>query len=76
MAVGPYSTEYRIIPGVRLATAACGIKSRGELDLVLFEFAEGSNSAGIFTKSAFAAAPIFVSRRHLERAGSRFFLIN
>ena len=76
MAVGPYSTEHKIVPGVRLASVACGIKGRDELDLVLLEFTDGSNSAGIFTKSAFAAAPVLLGRQHLEQAGSRFFLIN
>ena len=76
MAVGPHSTEHRIVPGVRLASVACGIKGEDVLDLVLFEFAEGSNTAGIFTRSAFAAAPVLVGRKHLQQAGSRFFLIN
>ena len=76
MAVGSYSTEYKIVPGVRLSSVACGIKPKDELDLVLIEFADSSNSAGIFTKSAFAAAPVLVGRKHLKNAGSRFFVIN
>jgi len=76
MAVGRNSTEHKIVPGVGLASLACGIKGSGELDLVLLEFVDGSNSAGIFTKSTFAAAPVLLARKHLEQASSRFFLIN
>ena len=76
MAVGLFSTEHKAVPGVRLASVACGIKGKDQLDLVLIDFADGSNSAGIFTQSAFAAAPIVVARNNLKNAGSRFFLIN
>lgn len=76
MAVGPASTEFKVVPGVRLASTACGIKGQDELDLVLLEFIEGSVTAGIFTQSAFAAAPVLVGRRHLELTDSRYFLIN
>lgn len=76
MAVGPHSTDHKTVPGVRLASVACGIKGADQLDLVLFEFAEGSETAGIFTRSAFAAAPVLIGREHLEQAKSRYFLIN
>ena len=76
MAVGPSSTDHWVVPGVRLASIACGIKDQDELDLVLIEFAEGSQTAGVFTQSVFAAAPVLVGRRHLAEASSRYFLIN
>ena len=76
MAVGPHSTEHCSVAGVRLASVACGIKGEDELDLVLLEFAEGSETAGIFTQSSFAAAPVLVGREHLVQARSRYFLIN
>lgn len=76
MAVGPSSTDHWVVPGVRLASIACGIKDQDELDLVLIEFAEGSQTAGVFTQSLFAAAPVLVGRRHLAEASSRYFLIN
>lgn len=76
MAVGPSSTDHWMVPGVRLASVACGIKDQDELDLVLIEFAEGSQTAGVFTQSVFAAAPVLVGRRHLAEASSRYFLIN
>jgi glutamate N-acetyltransferase / amino-acid N-acetyltransferase len=76
MAVGDYSTDFHIVPGVRLGGVPCGIKSGGRLDLVLFEFAPGSVTAGVFTQSHFAAAPVLVGREHLEQSNSRYFLIN
>ena len=51
MAVGDYSTEHSSVPGVRLASASCGIKGQDELDLVLIEFSEGSKTVGVFTQS-------------------------
>ena len=37
MAVGDYSTDFHIVPGVRLGGVPCGIKGIDQLDLVLFE---------------------------------------
>lgn len=76
MAVGEASTDFIAVPGVRLASVPCGIKDRDQLDLVLFEFAEGSTTAGVFTQSHFAAAPVQVSKEHLAKRNSRYFLIN
>ncbi len=76
MAVGEASTDFEIVPGVRLAGVPCGIKGQDQLDLVMFEFAPGSSTAGVFTQSHFAAAPVLISREHLTRCSSRYFLIN
>lgn len=76
MAVGPSSVEFAAVPGVRLASLACGIKQGGKQDLVLMEFAESSVAAGVFTQSLFAAAPVEVGRRHLKSASTRYFLVN
>ena len=76
MAVGTHSEEFLPVPGVRLASVAAGIKSANALDLVLFEFAEGSTTAAVFTKSHFAAAPVLVGQRHLERTSPGYFIVN
>ena len=76
MAVGDYSTDFHIVPGVRLGGVPCGIKGEDQLDLVLFEFVAGSVTCGIFTQSHFAAAPVLVGREHLDQRDSRYFLIN
>ena len=76
MAVGAASTDFKVVPGVRLAGVSCGIKGQDQPDLVLFEFVRGSRTAGMFTQSHFAAAPVLVSREHLEKQDTRYFLIN
>ena len=76
MAVGNYSKDFHVVPGVRLAGVPCGIKGMDKTDLVLFEFVSGSVTAGIFTQSHFAAAPVLVGREHLDQSNSRYFLIN
>ena len=76
MAVGEASTHFEVVPGVRLAAAACGLKAGGNLDLVLMELAEGSTSAAVFTQNLFAAAPVLVGRRHLAGGAPRRWLIN
>ena len=76
MAVGNSSLDFHVVPGVKLASVACGLKPDGVHDLVMFEFVEGSNTAAVFTKSLFAAAPVEVGRSHLQQASPRYFLIN
>ena len=76
MAVGEAALNFKTVRGVRLAATHCGIKRDGSTDLVLLEFAEGSYTAGVFTRSLFAAAPVQICRRHLASAASRYMLIN
>lgn len=64
------------IRGIRLATHAAGIKKPGRDDLVLIELAEGSQSAAVFTRNAFCAAPVHVARQHLSDTAPRYLLIN
>lgn len=66
------------VAGVDVATVAAGIKRDGTPDLVLFRLAEGSRAAAVFTRNAFAAAPVTVGREHLlASAGeARALLIN
>lgn len=64
------------MPGVRLGTAAAGIRYRERDDLVILELPPGTSNAAVFTRNAFCAAPVLVARRHLEVAATRFLLIN
>ena len=50
------------VTGVRLATAAAGIRYRDRDDLLLIELAEGASCAAVFTRNAFCAAPVTVAR--------------
>ncbi len=76
MAVGESKLEFFPVPGVRLASVPCGIKKDGTEDLVLMEFAEGSTTAGVFTRSLFAAAPVLLGKKHLHKTSPRYFLVN
>lgn len=76
MAVGEATTDFVPVPGVRLSSVSCGIKAKDKLDLVLLEFAAGSVTAGVFTRSHFAAAPVQLARQHLAHNNPRYFLIN
>lgn len=76
MAVGETSLDHHSVPGVRLASLACGIKSDKTDDLVMFEFAKGSTTAGVFTKSLFAAAPVELGKKNLAKTSPEYFLIN
>jgi len=69
-------TELTPVSGVRIATAAAGIRYSDRTDLVLMEIAEGSQVAGAFTRNAFCAAPVVVARQHLADASTRYLLIN
>ena len=53
------------IPGVRLASAACGAKYRGRDDLMLAEFAPGAVAVGVLARTAVPGAPVQWCRRLL-----------
>ena len=46
------------IAGVTLATAASEMKYRGRDDMLLMRLADGATTAGVFTRSDTAAAPV------------------
>jgi len=60
------------IPGFVASAAAAGVKPSGDdLALVALEGSGLATAAGVFTQNAAAAAPVVVSRRHLQRSGGR-----
>ena len=64
------------IDGIRLAAIAAGIKKNNKADLVAIEIAAGSTVAAVFTQNAFCAAPVMLSKLHLESFSPRCLLIN
>jgi len=68
--------EFKNINGVRLGVAKAGIKYPDRRDLVVFELAEGATTAGVFTKNAFCAAPVVISKANLGKTSPRYLLIN
>ena len=64
------------LAGIKLATAATGLKYKGRDDLFLMLADHGTSFAGVFTKSATAAAPVSVSRAGLKSGRARAVLTN
>ena len=64
------------IKGVELAVAASGTSYQGRDDLMLIRFAEASQLAGVFTRSATAAAPVDWTRTQLAGGHGRAVLVN
>ena len=69
-------TALSIVKGVRLATAAAGIKYPARQDMLLITLPEGSTVAGVFTQNKFCAAPVTLAKLNLEGGASRALLIN
>lgn len=70
-------TALKEVAGVRLGTAEAAIKRPGRQDLLVIELPEGARVAGVFTQSAFAAAPVQLCRERLKGAARiRGLLIN
>jgi glutamate N-acetyltransferase/amino-acid N-acetyltransferase len=66
------------VPGVRLGVAEAAIKKPGRKDLLVIALDPGAQVAGVFTRSAFCAAPVQVCRERLADAGNgvRALLVN
>lgn len=70
-------TELLPVQGVRLATAAAGIKKADRQDLLLIELAPETQVAGVFTRNAFCAAPVrYCQQRMREGRPIAGLLIN
>ncbi|MGB5325204.1 MAG: bifunctional glutamate N-acetyltransferase/amino-acid acetyltransferase ArgJ [Pseudomonadales bacterium] len=65
------SSDILPVAGIRWATASAGIKKlaagAARPDLALMEIAAGGSAAAVFTRNAFAAAPVQVARANLLR---------
>jgi glutamate N-acetyltransferase / amino-acid N-acetyltransferase len=73
----PLAQDLHPVAGVRLGVTEAGVRKANKRDLVIFELAEGSQVAGVFTLNRFCAAPVQVSKRHLGAGrGVRALVIN
>jgi glutamate N-acetyltransferase/amino-acid N-acetyltransferase len=64
------------IAGVRLATAAAGIRYAGRTDVLLALFSPGTAAAGVFTRSKCPSAPVEWCRAHLRAGKARALVVN
>jgi glutamate N-acetyltransferase/amino-acid N-acetyltransferase len=72
----PPLPELHPVPGIRLGTTRAQIRKKDRRDLVVIECASGTQTAAVFTKNRFCAAPVSVAREHLAQAAPRALLIN
>ena len=63
------------IAGVRLATAAAGIRYAGRTDVVLATFDPDTSVAGVFTRSKCPSAPVEWCRARLKGKGTARALV-
>ena len=59
------------VPGIKLGTAAAGIKNWQRDDVLLVIADAGTCAAGVFTQNRFCAAPVVVCREHLALQRNR-----
>ncbi|MDM1765557.1 MULTISPECIES: bifunctional glutamate N-acetyltransferase/amino-acid acetyltransferase ArgJ [unclassified Acinetobacter] len=77
MAVGDVTMPHmHVVQGVKIGSAEAYVRYPNRRDLVVFEFAQGTTVAGVFTQSAFAAAPVLISKKHLAENTPRYLVIN
>jgi len=68
--------EVPAVEGVRLATGAAGVRYRGRTDTLLVLLAEGTQIAGVFTKSKCPSAPVDWCQARLPGKTARALLVN
>ena len=77
MAVGDVTMpQMHAVKGVKIGSAEAYVRYQNRRDLVIFELAEGSHVAGVFTQNAFCAAPVHVCKAHLQVTNPRYLVIN
>jgi glutamate N-acetyltransferase / amino-acid N-acetyltransferase len=78
--ISPFALKHEpalpAIDGVRLATAAAGIRYPGRTDLLLAVFDPGTTVAGVLTQSKTASAPVDWCRNHLAHGMARALVVN
>jgi glutamate N-acetyltransferase/amino-acid N-acetyltransferase len=60
-----------IVQGFTMAAASAGVKAGGALDLALIYSDRPAEAAALFTQNSFIAAPLVVSKQHLQESGRR-----
>jgi glutamate N-acetyltransferase/amino-acid N-acetyltransferase len=64
------------LAGVRLATAAAGVRYKDRTDVLLALLAPGTQVAGVFTTSKTSSAPVLWCRDQLKGAEARVLVVN
>jgi glutamate N-acetyltransferase/amino-acid N-acetyltransferase len=64
------------LEGVRIATAEAGIKYKNRTDLLAMVLEEGTQVAGVFTRSKCPSAPVDFCRSNLDGGKARMVVVN
>jgi glutamate N-acetyltransferase/amino-acid N-acetyltransferase len=73
----PVAADLKPVAGVELGYAEACIRKPNRKDLLVIRLAPGTTVAGVFTQNRFCAAPVQVSKAHLQDgAGIRALVIN
>jgi glutamate N-acetyltransferase/amino-acid N-acetyltransferase len=73
----PPESDIHPVDGVSIGVAEAGIRKANRKDLTVFQLADGSSVAGVFTTNRFRAAPVQVCETHLAGGlGIRALVIN
>jgi glutamate N-acetyltransferase/amino-acid N-acetyltransferase len=72
----PDPESLHAVHGLRLGVASAGIRKPGRKDLLVISLCERANTAAVFTRNRFCAAPVVVARRHLAAGGARALVVN
>jgi glutamate N-acetyltransferase/amino-acid N-acetyltransferase len=64
------------LAGVRLATAAAGVRYKQRTDVLLALMEPGTQAAGVFTTSKTASAPVLWCRKQLGQGAARCLVVN
>jgi len=64
------------VEGVRIATAEAGIKYKNRTDVLAMVFDEGTQAAGVFTRSKCPSAPVDLCRQNLSGGSARILVVN
>jgi glutamate N-acetyltransferase / amino-acid N-acetyltransferase len=60
-----------VVRGFKMSAVAAGIKAGGALDLSLIYSEKPATAAAVFTQNTFIAAPLIVSKKHLQDSSHR-----
>lgn len=70
-------TKLYPVKGFSLGIASAGIKKVGRKDVVVMHCDVNAQVVGVFTRNAFCAAPVIVSKQHLATAKAiRYLIVN
>lgn len=69
-------TKLLPVAGIRTGVACANFKKPNRRDLVIFELAEGTTTAAVFTRNLFCAAPVHVSKQHWQTTTTRYLIVN